>query len=142
MSATDCIFCKIVKGEIPCVNIYETDQVLCFLDIAPVAPGHALVIPKAHHPTLFDVPAQLGGPLFEAAGLVGRAIMAATGATGINLQMNNFASAGQVVFHAHLHLIPRIEGDGLALWPGKPYPDTGTMTSLAETIRQALRGGK
>ena len=138
----DCIFCKIVKGDIPCAKVYETPQVLCFLDIAPVAPGHVLVIPKAHHPTLFDVPGELGGPLLAAAGLVGKAVMAATGATGINVQMNNFAAAGQVIFHAHLHVIPRIEGDGLALWPGTPYPDNGSMASLAEAIRRALSAGR
>jgi histidine triad (HIT) family protein len=138
MPHTDCIFCKIVKGEIPCAKVYETDQVLAFLDIAPVAPGHALVIPKAHHATLFEVPEALSGPLLAAQQRVGRAIMAATGATGINVQMNNFASAGQVVFHAHLHLIPRRAGDGLALWPQTSYADNAAMSAMADAVRRAL----
>jgi len=138
MSEADCIFCKIVKGDIPCARIYETEHVLAFLDVAPVAPGHALVIPKAHYATLFDLPEEVGCRLFAALAPVGRAIMAATKATGINVQMNNYESAGQVVFHAHLHLIPRRAGDGLALWPGQPYPDGATMEALARAARQAL----
>jgi len=139
MPHADCIFCRIVKGEIPCARIYETDQALAFLDIAPVAPGHALVIPKAHHETLFDLPETLGGHLLAAQQRVGRAILAATGATGLNVQMNNFATAGQMVFHAHLHLIPRQAGDGLALWPQTSYPDNAAMSELAEAIRRALQ---
>ena len=142
MPHTNCIFCRIVTGEIPCVKIYETDQVLAFLDIAPVAPGHVLIIPKAHYATLFEMPEELGAALLAAQKLVGRAILAATGTTGLNVQMNNFESAGQVVFHAHLHLIPRRAGDGLALWPGTPYADGPAMTALAEAIRHALEGSR
>lgn len=138
MPETDCIFCKIVKGDIPCAKLLETDRVLAFLDIAPVAPGHALVIPKAHHPTLFELPEELAAEMLDAQKRLGRAILAATGATGLNVQMNNFESAGQVVFHAHLHLIPRRAGDGLALWPGTPYADNAAMASLAEKVRRAV----
>jgi len=142
MPQTDCIFCRIVKGEIPCARIYETDQVLAFLDIAPVAPGHVLVIPKAHHATLFDLPGDLGGHLFAALAPIGRAILAATQATGLNVQMNNHASAGQLVLHAHLHLVPRRAGDGLALWPGRPYADGPAMDAMAQAVRQALDAPK
>jgi len=138
MSQTDCIFCKIIRGEIPCAKIFETDHMLAFLDIAPVSPGHALVIPKAHHADLFDLPDDLGGRLLAAQKLVGRAVMAAAGATGLNVQMNNRADAGQMVFHAHLHLIPRRAGDGLALWPGRPYPDASAMAAMADAVRRAL----
>jgi len=138
MQHADCIFCKIVKGEIPCAKIYENEHVLAFLDIAPTIPGHALIIPKAHYATLFELPDALGGPLLAAEKRVGAAIMAATKAAGLNVQMNNHEAAGQVVFHAHLHLIPRHVGDGLALWPGQSYPDMAAMSSLAEAIRQAL----
>ena len=135
MPPTDCLFCKIIQGAIPCAKIFESDRILAFLDIAPAAPGHALVLPKAHHPTLLDLPRELGGELLDAVQRVGRAVMAATGATGLNVLANTNAAAGQVVFHAHLHLIPRISGDGLADWPGKPYDSTETMTRLAEAIR-------
>ncbi len=142
MDQADCIFCKIVRGEIPCAKVYETDRVLAFLDIAPVAPGHALVIPKAHHVNLFDLPEVLGGALFAALPPVAAAIEAATGATGVNVQMNNGPDAGQVVFHAHLHLIPRRAGDGLRLWPGSPYADAAAMEAMAEAVRQAIASGR
>lgn len=142
MDHADCIFCKIVKGEIPCARLYENETVLAFLDIAPVAPGHTLVIPKAHHADLFGLPPALGPALVTAASRVGQAVMAATGATGLNLQMNNGLSAGQVVFHAHLHLIPRLAGDGLVLWPGTPYADAAAMTAMAEAVRQAFESLK
>jgi len=135
----DCVFCRIAAGTIPCARLFENEDVLAFLDIAPVRPGHALVIPKAHFPTLFELPAGLGGALLAAAGRVGAAVMQAVGAEGLNLQMNNLAAAGQLVMHAHLHLIPRQSGDGLALWPQHPYPGTDEMNALAERIRNALR---
>jgi len=138
MHAADCIFCKIVKGEIPCAKLYEDAQVLAFLDIAPVAPGHALVIPKAHCDDLFALPDAFGPAWLAAQKLVGRAVMTAVGATGLNVQQNNGPSAGQVVFHAHIHLIPRREGDGLALWPGAPYADADAMAAVAEATRRAL----
>lgn len=135
MSATDCLFCKIIQGTIPCAKVFETDRVLAFLDIAPSAPGHALVLPKEHHPTLLDLPRELSGDLLEAVQRVGRAVMDATGATGLNVLANTYASAGQVIFHAHLHLIPRTSGDGLVDWPGTPYDSNETMARLAEAIR-------
>ena len=138
MEPADCLFCKIVKGEIPCAKVYEDAQVLAFLDIAPVAPGHALVIPKLHCADLFALPDALDAAWLAAQKLVGRAVMTALGATGLNVQQNNGASAGQVVFHAHVHLIPRRDGDGLALWPGAPYADAAAMAAVAESVRCAL----
>lgn len=134
----DCIFCKIVAGTIPCAKLFESEDVLAFLDIAPVSPGHALVIPKAHVENLLDLPAGLGEVLLAAAKQVGRAVMQATAAEGLNLQMNNFEAAGQIVPHAHLHLVPRRAGDGLTLWPQYPYKGKDEMNALAERIRRAL----
>lgn len=95
---------------------------LAFLDIAPVAPGHVLVIPKAHHADLFALPDSLGAALLAAQKRVGRAILAAMGATGLNVQQNNAASAGRVVFHVHYHLIPRREVTGCACGRERPTP--------------------
>ncbi len=134
MSQADCIFCKIVKGEIPCAKILETDTILAFLDIAPVSKGHALVIPKAHFPTILDVDPALGPDILAATARVGQALMDATGATGFNVGLNCNASAGQLVFHAHWHVIPRIEGDGLSLWPAGKYDFMEEMNRLAATI--------
>lgn len=133
-----CIFCKIVQGDIPCQAVYQTDTVLAFLDLNPVHPGHTLVIPKAHHAILMDLPASLGQPLLDALSRVAAGVMAATGAAGVNLMQNNHPAAGQVVMHAHFHLIPRFPEDGLQLWPQRPYDSPDAMVSMAQRIHSAI----
>jgi len=137
--AADCIFCKIVRGEIPCAKVYETDAALAFLDIAPVNKGHTLVIPKAHHADIYALPPELGARLLEAVKVVGASFQAALGATGMNVGMNIGASAGQMVFHAHWHLIPRFDADGLSLWPQKSYESIDEMSELARKIASYIR---
>lgn len=134
----DCIFCKIIAGQIPSAKIYDRGGVYAFLDIAPVNKGHALVVSKAHHATLFDLPADLGSELLGALKTVGQAVMTATGASGLNVGMNNFESAGQLVHHAHFHLIPRHEGDGLRLWTQHAYESVEEMQKLAQAVRSAI----
>lgn len=134
----DCIFCKIVRGDIPCAKIYETPAVLAFLDIAPIRPGHALVIPKAHHRDVWELPDEDGRDLLAAIKIVGRAVVQATGAGGLNVGMNNGPPAGQLVPHAHFHLIPRVSGDGLEPWPGTPYADAQAMSQMAWAIRSRI----
>lgn len=137
--STDCIFCKIIAGTIPCAKVYDSGGIFAFLDIAPVNKGHALVVPKAHHATLFDLPPDLGRELLTALKLVGGAVMQATGAAGINVGMNNFEAAGQLVHHAHFHLIPRHAGDGLTLWTQHAYESSEEMGKMAQAVRQALK---
>ncbi|MDR3640889.1 MAG: HIT family protein [Humidesulfovibrio sp.] len=134
----DCIFCRIIAGEIPSAKIYDHGGVFAFLDIAPVNKGHALVVPKAHHDTLFELSPDLGRELMVALQTVGKAVMAATGASGLNLGMNNFEAAGQLVSHAHFHLIPRHAGDGLTLWTQHAYESVEDMQKLAQAIRSAI----
>lgn len=134
----DCIFCKIIAGQIPAAKIYDRGGVYAFLDIAPVNKGHALVVPKSHHETLFDLPEDLGREILVALKVVGQAVMAATGASGLNVGMNNFESAGQLVHHAHFHLIPRHAGDGLTLWTQHAYESVEDMQKLAQAIRSAI----
>lgn len=134
----DCIFCKIIAGQIPSAKIYDRGGIYAFLDIAPVNKGHALVVPKTHHATLFDLPEDLGRELVGALKTVGRAVMAGTGASGLNVGMNNFESAGQLVHHAHFHLIPRHSGDGLTLWTQHAYESVEDMQKLAQAIRSAI----
>ncbi len=136
--AEDCIFCKIVAGEIPCAKIYESETCVAFLDIAPVNKGHALVLPKEHYPAIWDVPSGLGKGLMEALSKVGAAVKEATGADGLNVMQNNLEAAGQLVPHIHFHLIPRFETDGLKLWAQQPYDDNDEMNSLAERIRSTM----
>ena len=134
----NCIFCKILQGQIPSTVLFESDAFLVFLDINPVNKGHALIIPKRHMETVFDLESGCGEELVGVMRRVGRAIMEATGATGLNGLQNNYADAGQAVPHVHWHLIPRFAGDGLLPWNPKGYADGQEMTSLAEKIRASL----
>lgn len=133
----DCIFCKIVKGEIPCSKIYEDDKILAFLDINPVHKGHTLVIPKEHHEGIIDMPDDTLGELAKVAKKLAKAVKKATGVDGFNIVQNNGADAGQDVFHFHLHIIPRLKGDGLGMWPHQKFPDK-EMEEIKEAIISSL----
>lgn len=134
---TDCIFCKIAKKEIPSSIVYEDDKVMAFLDIYPVNKGHTLVISKAHYETMLDLPDNLLGELIKTSKKIAKAIMKATKADGFNLGMNNYKAAGQLVPHAHLHLIPRFNDDGLKHWPQGSYKE-GEMKPIEESIRKNI----
>lgn len=133
-----CIFCRIARGEIPCAKIYEDDKVLAFLDMGPVRPGHALVIPKEHYANLPETPDELAPAIFKACKLVGKALMNTVGATGYNVMQNNFSSSGQMVFHVHWHIIPREEQDGIKHWDQGTYADMAAMQSLAGKISASV----
>ena len=108
----DCIFCRIADGDIPARSVYEDDDVLAFLDANPLAPGHTLVIPKAHHQALRDVPAALSAAVFETVhDLVGD-VEDAVDADAQTVAVNDGPAAGQEVPHMHVHIVPRFEGDG------------------------------
>ena len=134
----DCVFCKMVAGEIPVTKIYEDEGVLAFLDIGPVSEGHTLVIPKKHvgkaHESDPETLAQVGSCLGKIAG----AVVAAMGADGYNVLCNNGRAAGQVVDHLHFHIIPRRTGDGVfTQWPAGKYAE-GQIDAIAEKIRKSL----
>ena len=131
----NCIFCQIVQGKIPCHKIYESDHVLAFLDIAPVNKGHTLIISREHYPTIFELPLELGQELILAMQKVGKSILSALNADGLNIGMNNYEAAGQVVHHAHWHLIPRYKEDGLKLWAQHEYTDAQEMEQFAQKIK-------
>jgi histidine triad (HIT) family protein len=134
----ECIFCKIARGDIPCAKILEDEQVLSFLDIGPINPGHALVIPKQHYATLLEIPAATLAACAVMAQRVAAAVFRATRAQGLNLLQNNHHAAGQLVEHAHFHLIPRYAHDGfLTTWPGKSYAP-GDMEAMLAKVRAAL----
>ncbi|MDI6854702.1 MAG: HIT family protein [Deltaproteobacteria bacterium] len=133
----NCIFCDIVAGRTPAVKIMETHRTLAFLDIAPVHYGHTLIIPKAHHQNLLDLPDELWLEMGQASRRVAGALMKALYARGFNIGMNNFDAAGQVVYHAHLHVIPRYLSDGLHFFPQGDY-QPGDMEKVGQQLRQAL----
>ena len=117
----DCIFCKIIAGEIPSFKVYEDENVLAFLDIAPVNPGHTLIVPKKHYANMEEIGEEELGSLIVAVKRVGKAIKDGLGAAGYNISENNDPIAGQIVPHLHFHIIPRRQGDGLRLWPQGKY---------------------
>jgi len=117
-----CIFCKIVHGEIPSARILETAEAVAFLDINPVNPGHALLVPKAHHVHLSELPDAVAAHVGSLLPRLCRAIGAATGADGLNVIVNNGQSAGQTIDHCHWHIIPRFHDDAVNWpWPHSQY---------------------
>ncbi|MDV0445643.1 Protein hit [Methanimicrococcus sp. At1] len=109
----DCIFCKIIAGEIPCFKIYEDDDTLAYLDVFPCADGHTLVIPKKHSNAFAEMSPEESGALFETVNKVSNQILdKMENVTGLTIGMNTYPSAGQTVMHTHVHIFPRYEGDG------------------------------
>lgn len=138
MADKDCLFCKISNGEIPSATIYEDNDFRVILDIAPASKGHALIIPKEHFQDIFDIDALTAGKLFSLATEVARAMKAVLHCDGMNIVQNNGLIAGQTVFHFHLHLIPRYEGDGVNLgWP-QHETDAEANQELAREIRKRI----
>jgi len=134
----DCVFCKIVGGQIPAAALVETDEVISFLDIAPVNPGHCLVVPKRHVQSLLDLNENELVSCILTAQKLARSVMKATGCPGLNLLQNNDRCAGQLVPHAHFHVIPRSPGDGFSFgWRQGRYAE-GEMDRLRQKILQAL----
>jgi histidine triad (HIT) family protein len=134
-----CIFCKVVKKELPSSIVYETEEVLGFLDIRPINFGHTLIIPKAHYSLLDELPPPYFSVLLEAIQKVGSAIKKALDVPAYNIVLNNGPAAGQVIPHLHFHLIPRIKGDGLSFHPpGKSISDQ-QLKEIQEKITSCLK---
>lgn len=135
----NCIFCKIVKGDIQSLNIYESSDVLAFLDISPANKGHTLVIPKKHYETLADIPDDLLVKLIKVVKKAAKAISNSLNADGFNTFISSKRAAGQVIPHAHFHIVPRFEGDGIKFeWPTKKY-ENNEINEYKEKISNALK---
>ncbi|MDZ5470211.1 HIT family protein [Bacillus sp. 31A1R] len=138
---SDCIFCKIVKGEIPSAKVFENEFVLAFLDISQVSKGHTLIIPKVHKENLYELTPEMAKNLFEVTPTIANAIKKAFNPAGMNLVNNNGEKAGQTVFHFHMHLIPRYgEGDGFgAVWKSNQSDYTPEkLQEIAKNIENNL----
>lgn len=133
----DCIFCKIIAGEIPSKKIYEDENVLSFLDISPVNFGHTLVIPKKHYTDLLSADEATLSFLMLAVKKIAPILIRAVDASGFNLNLNNGSVAGQVVDHLHFHIIPRFVDDGLKLWSGSDC-DHQRSEKLIEEIKKSF----
>jgi histidine triad (HIT) family protein len=133
-----CIFCKIAAGEAPCFKLCEDAETLAFMDINPVHDGHALVISKGHHPTLFDIPPEAFAAVARTTARVAQAVKEAVQPDGLNLVQANGRAAAQSVGHFHMHVLPRLAGDGLLVnW--RPQPgDMAQIAAVAERIRGFL----
>ncbi|KDP45268.1 hypothetical protein JCGZ_15133 [Jatropha curcas] len=116
----DCVFCKIIRGESPAFKLYEDDTCLCILDTSPLTHGHSLIIPKSHFSCLEATPPSVVAAMCSKVPFIGNAIMKATGSDSFNLLVNNGAAAGQVIFHTHIHIIPRKASD--CLWTTESLP--------------------
>lgn len=132
------VFAKVLRGEIPCHKIYEDEDTLAFLDIMPRTEGHALVITKENARDLFDVSPKALAKLMAVVQKLAPQIKDAVGADGVLIQQFNGAAAGQTVFHLHVHIIPRKEGEALKPHAGK-MADQGALAATAEKIRKTLQ---
>jgi histidine triad (HIT) family protein len=138
MSAAECLFCKMVAGQIPVTKIYENNDILAFLDIGPISDGHVLIIPKRHFEKLDQCPPELLAKVASHLGKIAKAVSAAMNSDGYNVLCNNGRAAGQVIDHLHFHIIPRGAGDGVfSRWPSFQYPD-GKIQEIATQIREKL----
>jgi len=135
---TDCLFCKIIKGEIPSAKVYEDEHSFAFLNIRPINPGHTLLVPKKHFANLYEMPDEILANLAPIIKKLGVAIKKAVSADGINIGMNNDPAAGQLVFHAHIHIMPRFKNDGHEHWHGTPYKNDAEIKTVAENIVSKL----
>jgi len=136
-----CIFCEIAAGRAPASIVYEDADVVAFMDIRPVNPGHLLVITREHHRNIFDCPPALAGKLLAAAARLAGPLQRATNAAGMNLLIANERAGGQDVFHIHLHMLPRHVGDGFGfrLPPSHPHRPLRTeLDEMAAAIRKQI----
>ena len=131
----DSIFCKIVRRELPATILFEDDKILAFFDIAPINPGHTLIIPKEHHVSLTTVPDDILERMMLLAPKIAQAIVRAVDGDGFNLHLSNGTCAGQEIHHVHLHLIPRFPNDGFTWgWRTGKYKNETEKNVLAKKV--------
>ncbi len=133
-----CIFCKIVKRQASSSIVYEDEAVMVFLDIRPLNKGHTLVIPKAHYADIFDIPEELLSKIHKASKQIALAVKKATGADGISIIQQNGKAAGQDIFHIHVHVVPRFEGQKLPPFSELKEVERVKLDVMAKMIKQHL----
>ena len=140
MRQADCIFCKIIAGEIPSNTIYEDDTFKVVLDASPASKGHALILPKKHYADIYDIDEEVAGKAMKLAKKLAGHMTEVLGCDGFNILQNNHEVAGQTVFHFHMHLIPRYEGDnaGIAAWKQGTLEDA-VKEQIIESVTAELK---
>ncbi|MGB6065588.1 MAG: HIT family protein [Desulfomonilaceae bacterium] len=135
----DCIFCKIVAGEVPCTKVFEDETMLAFMDISPLNKGHLLVVPKEHFKNVFEIDAEVYARMAVAVCRLSKAIKSGLAPDGVNVMQLNGKAANQVVPHLHIHIVPRWKGDGLTISAWEPVMgDKDEISRNAELIRSKL----
>jgi len=135
----DCIFCKIVKDDVPCNKVYEDKDFLAFLDISPCSKGHTLIIPKKHFETILDTNDEILKDFIILIKKISKVIYEGLKCEGFNIIMNQFKASGQIVPHLHAHIIPRFSDDGLRAWPHKKYDSEDEEKEIQERITRLLK---
>ena len=139
MRDENCIFCKILAGEIPSTVVYEDDDFRAILDVNPAARGHVIILPKNHAANIFELPDEDASKIFVVAKKIATAIKKTSPCDGVNILQNNGEASGQTVFHLHVHVIPRFEGDTDHVNIGwKPGETPADMAKIAEEIKANL----
>ncbi|MDF2609915.1 MAG: hypothetical protein K0R92_1389 [Lachnospiraceae bacterium] len=134
----NCIFCKIIGGEIPALTIYEDDLFKAILDISPAAKGHTVLIPKKHFANIYELDEEVAAKALTVAAKVARGLKEELNCDGINIVQNNEEAAGQTIFHFHIHIIPRYHKDTLQMtWKQGAYAE-GEDSRLAEALRNKI----
>lgn len=133
----ECIFCKIIAGDIPTHKIYEDDRVMAFLDILPISPGHTIIVPRSHVADMEDVTNEDLTAMSIAMKKIGKAMIDGLDVKGYSIFMDNKSAANQHVPHIHFHIVPRKEGDGLERWPQGGYEEGGAEFVL-DKLAKAL----
>jgi histidine triad (HIT) family protein len=136
----ECVFCRIVRGELPASVVHEDDACIAFMDLGCVSPGHTLVVAKRHASDLLDLDDVLAGRVFSGVARVAKAMQSAFAPDGLSVYQANGTAAGQTVFHFHVHVVPRWTGDAMAVhWP-LTNPAREALEESAARIRAAMRG--
>ena len=136
MNVDSCIFCKIAQKQVPSSLVYEDEKTVAFLDIRPLNEGHTLIIPKEHYVNIFDIPQELLCHIHSVTKKVAQAVEKATHADGISIIQQNCEAAGQEIFHLHVHVIPRFEGQKLPRLSELSEADKEQLSRTAAKIRQ------
>lgn len=134
-----CIFCKIINNEIPCYKIYETKDILCFLDISQATAGHVLVVPKKHIDTIFDLDEDLSQQLFVTTTKVAKLLKKTLMVNNVNILSNNGELAGQTIKHFHIHVIPRYSSDDVTISFHPTNPTEDKLKSLQKALLENIK---
>lgn len=136
MAEENCVFCKIIAGEIPSTAVYEDDDFKAILDVNPAARGHVIIIPKKHAANIYELEDEDAAKVFPIAKKIASALQKTYGCDGVNVLQNNGEAAGQTVFHLHVHVVPRYYDDDVRImWKPGETPD---LKAVAEEIRKNL----